>query len=295
MNVRDGMAYPGRRALAQSTSYYDHEWIERNYTEAGVSKTISELIDFGYLAVTRRAPEGGKRALSHYGIVRRTNEELQAEISTYIEDIRRNGPRRVPEFQKNTADLTPVGNVTPEGNVTPVGNVSGSVLTPVVSAVLTPVVPTVTCNEQEDSHLANLTKKEKARSEAREAFEEYVAAAKRCGLVVPPKPDPWLPNINARLKEHGRDGWRDMLNRVEQSSFLCGRSGDWRGADLDWLCKPKNFAKVLSGKYGNGGGPHPTGPGNASPEEWARQEAEKLAAEETWRRLADEEDAECGR
>ncbi len=75
--------------MSLSTSWYDHEWIERHYTEPGISKTISELIDFGYLAIASRAPEGGKRALSHYTVVKCSTEELQAEISACIERIRR--------------------------------------------------------------------------------------------------------------------------------------------------------------------------------------------------------------
>jgi len=290
MNTRDGMAYPGRRALAEATTYYNHEWIERNYTEPGIAKTISELIDFGYLATARRAPEGSKRALAHYTIVKRSTEELQAEITAYIEEIRRQGPRLpLPDFQKGagddlTSDVTPVRNVTPVGNVTSL--CSKADVTPVVSADVTPVVPTVTSRgtRREDSH-PNSTSEEGARADAREAFEEYRQTAKRCDLAIPPKPDPWLPNIKARLKEHGREGWRDMLAKVEQSSFLLGHTGDWRGADLDWLCKPKNFAKVLSGKYGNGG----SGAHGCDPER-ERQIAE---TEALWRRLSEEEDAKC--
>ena len=136
-NSRDGMAYPGRRALAQGTVWYDHDWNERHYTEPGIAKTISELIDFGYLVFSKRAPEGGKRALAHYTIVKRTTEELQAEISSAIERIRR-------EARSDAADVTLVGNVTHGGNVTPGGKYRKADVTPAVSADVTPVVPTVT-------------------------------------------------------------------------------------------------------------------------------------------------------
>lgn len=90
------------------------------------------------------------------------------------------------------------------------------------------------------------------RQEAREAFNIYVETAQRFGLAVPEKADPWLPSIAARLRESGGlDGWKRMLVNVESSAFLCGESERDFRADLDWLVKPKNFHKVLSGKYSN--------------------------------------------
>ena len=90
------------------------------------------------------------------------------------------------------------------------------------------------------------------RQEAKEAYALYVETAKRCRLVVPVKGDPWLPNIAARLREYdGLDTWREMLANVERSPFLRGEieSDHPFRANLPWLVKPKNFAKVLSGQY----------------------------------------------
>jgi hypothetical protein len=72
--------------------------------------------------------------------------------------------------------------------------------------------------------------------------------------------DPWLPNIIARLSEHGLDGWTQVLANVERSPFLRGEVKTWR-ADLDWLVGPKNFAKVLSERYVDGGKPRCRGAG----------------------------------
>src|SRR5262245_53255702 len=147
-NAKSGVAFPGRRALAQNTAWYDpaHDWVERHYTEPGVGKTISELIDFGYLAWIKRAPDGGGRALAHYTMLRPTFEELQAQITAYIHEIRKRGPHDLPDF-KRQPDVTPVGNVTPGGDVTSVGNIRKADVTPVVPADVTPVVPTVTSKE----------------------------------------------------------------------------------------------------------------------------------------------------
>lgn len=36
---------------------------------------------------------------------------------------------------------------------------------------------------------------------------------------------------------------------VAKSDFLCGRTDRWKGADLGWLVKAENFAKVIEGNY----------------------------------------------
>jgi hypothetical protein len=90
-------------------------------------------------------------------------------------------------------------------------------------------------------------------TEVRAAFDLYVEVAKRCGLAEPLQPGPWAREIGARLRESKLDGWKQMLAAVEASQLLCGENDrGWR-ASLDWLVKPKNFAKVLSGQYARGG------------------------------------------
>jgi hypothetical protein len=66
--------------------------------------------------------------------------------------------------------------------------------------------------------------------------------------------------IKARWNEHGRDlgWWKDYFLSVKESDFLCGRAEAYNGrkpfmADLEWLVKPSNMAKVIEGKYKNCG------------------------------------------
>jgi hypothetical protein len=92
-----------------------------------------------------------------------------------------------------------------------------------------------------------------ANPDARAGFDVFVATAKRCGLPVPQKVDTWLASIAVSIKERGLDGWKAMLAKVEASRFLCGENDRGWCADIDWLTKPKNFEKVLSGKYDNRG------------------------------------------
>lgn len=54
----------------------------------------------------------------------------------------------------------------------------------------------------------------------------------------------------ARLREHGMDAVKDVLDRATRSSFLNGSTG-WK-ASFDWIiCSPNNFAKVMDGNYDN--------------------------------------------
>ena len=88
------------------------------------------------------------------------------------------------------------------------------------------------------------------------AFGLYLETAERCRLPKHERVDPWVPNIRARLRESGLDGWKRMLAKVEASQFLRGEKTNFR-ADLDWLSGPKNFGKVLSGKYDEQDTPKP--------------------------------------
>ena len=58
-----------------------------------------------------------------------------------------------------------------------------------------------------------------------------------------------IPTLNARFREDGEDGWREMCGRVAASQFLRGKNDRrWR-ATLGWACKAENYAKVIEGAY----------------------------------------------
>ena len=66
--------------------------------------------------------------------------------------------------------------------------------------------------------------------------------------------------LRARWREGNDDlaGWRRYFEHVSTSDFLMGRSAPRNGtqhvfaADLEWLTKASNFAKVIEGKYHHG-------------------------------------------
>lgn len=57
--------------------------------------------------------------------------------------------------------------------------------------------------------------------------------------------------VRARINEHGKDSFVAMIRSAMRSDFLKGQNPrGWR-ATFDWLIKPTNFEKVLSGNYEN--------------------------------------------
>lgn len=79
-----------------------------------------------------------------------------------------------------------------------------------------------------------------------------------------PRVKAWTDERQALLRSRWRedpkrqdlDWWRKFFGYVSQSDFLMGRAKG-RGdappfmADLEWLIRPKNFVKVIEGKYEN--------------------------------------------
>ncbi|MDY4297537.1 MULTISPECIES: hypothetical protein [unclassified Xanthomonas] len=63
-------------------------------------------------------------------------------------------------------------------------------------------------------------------------------------------------HLQARWREDAErqslDWWGRFFDYVAKSDFLMGRKNDF-SADLEWLIAPRNFAKVIEGKYENGG------------------------------------------
>ena len=57
--------------------------------------------------------------------------------------------------------------------------------------------------------------------------------------------------ISARIKQHGKQAFVDMIHKAYASDFLRGQNGNSFKATFDWLIKPTNFEKVISGNYDN--------------------------------------------
>lgn len=60
-------------------------------------------------------------------------------------------------------------------------------------------------------------------------------------------------SVNARLKSHGLDGFKEAIENIRSSDFLQGNNKKGWTIAFDWFIKPNNFIKVLEGNY-NGKG-----------------------------------------
>ena len=49
----------------------------------------------------------------------------------------------------------------------------------------------------------------------------------------------------------GENGFGRLFRRAEESDFLTGRSGKWKGCGFDWILEPENLNKILAGNYDN--------------------------------------------
>ena len=70
-----------------------------------------------------------------------------------------------------------------------------------------------------------------------------------------PVDSPRVPLIKKRLKEYGADCFKKAIDEISNSDFLqgkvCSKGYDPFNLDFDWLIKPKNFPRVIEGKYRN--------------------------------------------
>lgn len=57
--------------------------------------------------------------------------------------------------------------------------------------------------------------------------------------------------INARIGEHGKKAFVEMIRKALASDFLRGQNSRGFVATFDWLIRPTNFEKVISGNYDN--------------------------------------------
>jgi hypothetical protein len=78
-----------------------------------------------------------------------------------------------------------------------------------------------------------------------------------------PRIKEWTPSrqslLRARWNENKErqsvEWWRKFFSDVSQSDFLMGKVNEFK-ADLEWLIRPKNFPKVLEGRYSKGSKQH---------------------------------------
>lgn len=74
--------------------------------------------------------------------------------------------------------------------------------------------------------------------------------------------------------------WRNFFGYVAESDFLMGKVKDFK-ADLEWLIRPKNFVKVIEGKFHQRNGHNPMmSKSSEGIMGWAARERARMAAKE---------------
>lgn len=69
------------------------------------------------------------------------------------------------------------------------------------------------------------------------------------GTVQTPLSESRKNSVRARIREHGKEAFAKVLAKAMASDFLKGQNTRGFRATFDWLIKPTNFEKVLSGNY----------------------------------------------
>jgi hypothetical protein len=84
--------------------------------------------------------------------------------------------------------------------------------------------------------------------------------------------------LRARISEHGKESFMEVVNNAIRSDFMRGQNGRGWTANFDWLIKPTNYEKVLSGNYKNSENGNRRNSGNNSiNEDFLRNVAEGIA------------------
>lgn len=57
--------------------------------------------------------------------------------------------------------------------------------------------------------------------------------------------------IRARIREHGKEAFAEMIHKAVNSNFLKGDNKSGFVANFDWMIRPNNFQKIIEGNYSN--------------------------------------------
>lgn len=82
--------------------------------------------------------------------------------------------------------------------------------------------------------------------------------------------------MNARVGEFGMQKVIEVLRKAGESEWLNGRNDRAWKADFEWIIRPRNFIKILEGKYSQNGRFNNKAPDGSTAEDIARSQAEKL-------------------
>lgn len=103
-------------------------------------------------------------------------------------------------------------------------------------------------------------KTEPSPPEIQMALSIYNEVARKKFLPIPNKlTDGRKSKLKARLKDAGGlEGWRQAMQNLEASAFLCGHNDKGWKADIDFILQEKSFTRLIEGFYAERKAPHET-------------------------------------
>lgn len=105
-------------------------------------------------------------------------------------------------------------------------------------------------NHQSSSLRSEECAPERTSSPVERAFEVFSEVAGMCSIPVPRSlTADRRRKIEARLREHGENVWREACQKLAASPFCNGKNDRGWIADLDFLCQPKSFNRLIEGGY----------------------------------------------
>ena|GEM_PF-6856924 len=124
--------------------------------------------------------------------------------------------------------------------------------TPRDNSVPTPRVKSVPYNNTSNNNTRiNTTRENKDSSISIELYNILESYNHICSSL---SPYPKIRNDDKRnisfILNNGID-YIDLFEKVEQSDFLSGRNGKWKGCTFNWIIQPNNIEKIMSGSYDN--------------------------------------------
>ena len=82
-------------------------------------------------------------------------------------------------------------------------------------------------------------------------------------------------SIRARIREHGKEAFAEMVKKAAASEFLKGNNKQGFQATFDWLIRPSNFQKTIEGNYDNRSKENKRDNSDADRLEWLARKAEE--------------------
>lgn len=214
-----------------------------------IARAMSKPEQAAVAAVAGRFFPLGEDGLRHNGRADREIEKAQKRIISARENGTHGGRPKKPKPNPDVTHQKPTGfqSGTPESN--PPETHSGEALqTPrAKEQKATEATASVVPSEPGPRHCPQ--------SEIVSMYHEILPSLQRVRDWTPARQGylrkRWLENA----ERQSLDWWRSFFEYVQASDFLmgrkAGRSGEPFECDLEWLVRPKNFVKVIEGKYEN--------------------------------------------